>query len=61
MFDISEGKELPIVKRIRRRYMITITTMINEIFNLDFKIDQLNKKGRDLVTIHITSKVININ
>ena len=44
VFDISEGKELPILKRIRRRYMTTITTMIDEIFNLDFKIDQLNKK-----------------
>ena len=48
VFDISEGKELPIVKHIRRRYMITITTMIDEIFNLDFKIDQLNKKRERL-------------
>ena len=48
VFDISEGKELPILKRIRRRYMTTITTMIDEVFNLDFKIDQLNKKRERL-------------
>ena len=44
-YDIlEEGKELHILKIIRRRKHTPITQMSDEIFNRDFKIDELNKK-----------------
>ena len=41
---IEEFKGLHSLKSIRRRDMLQRTTMIDEIFNRDFKIDELNKK-----------------
>ena len=46
-FGISvEGKELHSLKSIRRRDMTSITSMIDEIFHRDFKIDELNRKRK---------------
>ena len=44
-FDVSnEGKELYSLKNVRRNSQTTITNMINEILNRDFRKDELNKK-----------------
>ena len=44
-FDISdEGKELHSLKTIRRKDKTSITQMSDDIYNRDFKIDELNNK-----------------
>ena len=61
-FYISEeGKEIRSLKIIRRSDTIPRTIMTGNMFNCNFKIDEINKIKNHLATMSITSKDISIN
>ena len=48
-FDISdEGKELNSIKTTRRKDQAPITQISDDIYNRDFKINELNNKKREI-------------
>ena len=61
-FHVSEeGKELHSLKNIRRNDKNPITHILDDILNRDFKIDEWNKKERNLVRMFLALKDIGIN
>ena len=63
MYQMRVKKNFIAFKSIRRRdmNMTPRTAMINEIFHRDFKIDELNRNKRFLVTMSIILKYISEN
>ena len=56
-FDVSEeGKELHSLKTIRGNDKTPITIISDDIINRNFKINELNKKTRNLVTMSLRLK-----
>ena len=62
-FDTSDdGKELHSIKTIRRKDKTPITQMLDDIYNRDLKIDELNNKREIyLVTMSLKSKDMSLN
>ena len=53
-FDVSdEGKELNSLENIRSNDQTSITNMTDEILNRDYRIDELNKKKKDLIMMFL--------